>query len=64
MEKCRLDRVRERREVTEEGSAAEAEEEEERGGIASGLANLIIKTAGTKQEAAEMISETLYMKVV
>ena len=41
-------RVRERREGTEKEAVAEAEEEEDRGGIASGLLNLTIETAGTK----------------
>ena len=59
----RLARLRERREETEEEAATEAEEEEEGGGIASGLSNLIIETAGTDEEAAEGLVETLGMEV-
>ena len=58
-----LARVRERRVGTEDKMASEAEEEEEGGGIASGLLNLTIETAGTKEEAAEGLAEALGMEV-
>ena len=48
---------------TEDKVAAEAEEEEKGGGIASGLLNLTIETAGTKEEAAEGLAEALGMEV-
>ena len=59
----RLSRVRERREVTEEEAATEAEEEEEGVGIAAGLSNLNIETAGTEEEAAAGLAEALGMEV-
>ena len=59
----RLARVREKREETEEEAATEAEEEEEGGGIALDLSNLIIETAGTEEEAAEVMTEALGVEV-
>ena len=41
----------------------QVEEEEEGGGISSGLLNLNIETAGTEEEAAEGLAEALVMEV-
>ena len=59
-----LHMVMERQEETEEEAAAEAEKEKEGGGIASGLANLIIETVGIKEEAAERLAEALGIEIV
>ena len=48
----------------EEEAAAEVVEEKEGGGIASGLNNLTIETAGNKEEATEGLAEALGMEVV
>ena len=62
--KCRLERVRARREETEEEAAAEAEEEEDgSGGVAGLLNNLKIETAVTEEEAEEGLAEALKMEV-
>ena len=61
--KRRLARVRGRREETGEEEASEAKDEEEGGGIASGLNNLTIKTVGTEEEVAGGLSEALRMEV-
>ena len=47
----------------EEEAAAETEEEEEGGGIALGLNNLTIETAGTKEQAADGLEDALGMEV-
>ena len=60
----RLERVRASREETEEEADAEADEEEEgSGGVARLLNNLNIETAGTEEEGAEGLAESLRMEV-
>ena len=56
-------RVRGRREGTDKEAAAETDEEEEGGGITSGLLNLNKETAGTKEGAAEGLAEALGKEV-
>ena len=64
VEHRRLERVRARREETEDEAVAEAEEEEEGGGGVAGLLNnLNIETAGTEEEASEVLIEALRMEV-
>ena len=48
---------------TEEEAAAEAEEEVEGGGIASGLLNLSIETGATEEQTADGLAEALGMEV-
>ena len=61
----RLERVRARRVETEDKAATEAEEEEEGSGYAlAGITNLRIETAGTEEEAAEVLEEALRMEGV
>ena len=59
----RLARVREMRENTEDKASAEVEEEEEGGGIVSGLYNLNIETGATVEEAEDCLAEALVMEV-
>ena len=59
----RLERVRSRRVKTENKAATEAEEEEEGSrDVLAGITNLIIETAGTKEEATEGMAEALGME--
>ena len=57
------ERVREQQREEEEAEALEEEGEEGGGGIAAGLNNLTIETAGTEVEAAEGLSDVLEMEV-